>query len=514
MTPAARRLAAVQQPSLRGLGLIRVSKAKGREDLVSPDIQRSAITLQAERENIAIVGWREVLDESASQDRSRWWVTLDEAVSLVEAGEVDRVLVWKLSRAARHRRRWAVALDRIEVAGGQVLSATEDIDGTTSTGRLARGVLAELAAWESDVKGEQWKEAHAQRLAAGLPHAGRPRFGYLYEKGKGYRPDTAEARREVDLDPHGATAPVLVEVYERFTRGESARSICQWLNRAGIRTTRGSEWVAVVLYRVLDAGFGAGLLHVKSTGEHRRGAHEPIISPELWEAFQQTRESGRRHAPWNRSPAHDLTGIIKCGHCKRPMHAGAVKEPNGSRRPIYRCSANASGRLCTGASITASVAEKAVRVWVEQLNDELDGDLDAAARTAAARVEVATAVRLDQAHWQRLVERYDRQLAQLNVDRAEGLMPDTAAFVSARDEITGRRDEAREQLHDTVEELQHVASDHRPVIRGLANDWDAMDVQGRRGLLKQLLSAVHVHRRDSDQHRLQYLPTWERTPTV
>ena len=158
----------------RGLGLVRVSKARGREDLISPELQRSAIETYAKRKGIEVTEWVEALDESGSQERSPWWRTLEGVVGKVEAGDIDVVVVWKFSRAARHRKRWAVAVDRIEVAGATIESATEDVDPTTSTGRLTRGLLAELAAWEAEVKAEGWREVKDRRRALGLAD-GKPR---------------------------------------------------------------------------------------------------------------------------------------------------------------------------------------------------------------------------------------------------------------------------------------------------------------------------------------------------
>lgn len=104
-----RRLAAVPDAPRRAIALIRVSKARGRDDLISPQLQRTAIADYASRSGIDVVEWVEALDESASRSRSPWW-------------------------------------RRLEVAGGTLESATEGLDTTTSTGRLARGMLAELTA--------------------------------------------------------------------------------------------------------------------------------------------------------------------------------------------------------------------------------------------------------------------------------------------------------------------------------------------------------------------------------
>ncbi len=105
--------------------------------------------------SIDVVEWVEALDESAGRARSPWWRRLEAAVTAVEAGVRDVVLVRKVFRAARHRRNWGVAGDRIKLAGGTLKLATEELDTTTSTGRLGRGMLARLSVWESEAKGQQ-----------------------------------------------------------------------------------------------------------------------------------------------------------------------------------------------------------------------------------------------------------------------------------------------------------------------------------------------------------------------
>ncbi|MEB0303633.1 hypothetical protein, partial [Mucilaginibacter sp. 5C4] len=82
------------------------------------------------------------------------------------------------------------------------------IDTTNSSGRFARGILAELAAFESERAGEQWQETHRRRWRNGLPHSGRPRFGYTYDKSTFY-----------SIDPE--TGPIVAEMYARYIAGET-----------------------------------------------------------------------------------------------------------------------------------------------------------------------------------------------------------------------------------------------------------------------------------------------------
>jgi site-specific DNA recombinase len=78
----------------------------------------------------------------------RFWQNrqFDAAISMLEAGDSDAIVVWRWSRVARNRLDWAVAVDRVGSVGGRLESATEPFDVTTATGRFARGMLAEFAA--------------------------------------------------------------------------------------------------------------------------------------------------------------------------------------------------------------------------------------------------------------------------------------------------------------------------------------------------------------------------------
>src|SRR4051794_20537920 len=100
-------LRAVPEHPPKAVGLIRVSKE--RDGMISPDLQRAAIEAYATARGYEVASWLEGLDESGSRARSAWWQKLDEGVRRIEDAEAEVLLVWKFSRAARHRLRWAVA---------------------------------------------------------------------------------------------------------------------------------------------------------------------------------------------------------------------------------------------------------------------------------------------------------------------------------------------------------------------------------------------------------------------
>lgn len=252
---------------VRAVAYVRVSKE--REDMISPDLQDHAVA-----EYCARMGYR-IVERLVDLDLSgRFWARrqVEHAVELIETGQADVLVVWRWSRVSRSRLDWALAVDRIEAVGGRLESATEAFDTGTSTGRFARGVLAELAAFEAERIADVFREAQARRIRLGLPPLGGPRFGYRIVDGQ-YEIDRKEG-------------PALAEMYRRVAAGHTRTSVIHWLNRRHLpvpgHRAKG-PWNHEVLARILNAGFGAGYIQVH--GRLLPGSHEPVISQAEWQAF-------------------------------------------------------------------------------------------------------------------------------------------------------------------------------------------------------------------------------------
>jgi DNA invertase Pin-like site-specific DNA recombinase len=174
---------------IRAVAYIRVSQA--RDGMISPELQLRAIEQYCERRGYQITETLQDLDLSGRIWRHR---QMEKAITRIEQDEADTIVVWRWSRISRNRLDWAVAVDRVEAAGGELESATEGFDTSTSTGRLARGVLAELAAFRI--------RAHGRRVARDPGTAHRPR-STQYRPGDVRLPQAR--RRAVRARPaHGA----------------------------------------------------------------------------------------------------------------------------------------------------------------------------------------------------------------------------------------------------------------------------------------------------------------------
>jgi len=459
--------------------------------MVSPELQDIAIGDYCDRSGYQLTHRMEGLDESGSRTKSRWWAKLDLAVEMVEAGQVDVIVVWKFSRTARHRLKWAVALDRVEMAGGRLESATEQVDVSTSTGRFTRGMLAELNAFEAERIGEQWKEAHARRVAVGLPSRGGVRFGYQLINGA-YQPDET-------------TGPVLAAMYVDYIRGVSAGTVARRLNDAGHLVARtGTPWTSSHVLAVLDSGFGAGRIScgVRRAITWSAGAHLPVIDEATWDAYRSQRED-RRGKPSVSTPAYVLSGLMRCGDCGSGMHATALGVRTGYG---FICTAWAKTKRGRCVTVTRAKAEHAVRDWLTRFVEEVEVRAGAeATRTAAQLI-----ARSDADDLRRQANRIDERLAKLTLGWTDGIVLD-AAYTTARDQLTRQRAELETRARVADRDAQTLAGPALPIVHDLLEQWDIRPVVARRDMLRHLVRQVVVHRpeRRGDPVTLSIHGTWE-----
>lgn len=440
--------------------------------MISPEVQRVSISDYAAARGYEVAGWLEGLDESGSRARSAWWPRLDQAVAAVETGEYEVLLVWKFSRVARHRLRWAVAIDRVEEAGGRLESATEQFDTTTSSGRLARGMLAELQAFEAERIGEVWKEVHSRRVASGRPASGKPKFGYRY---------AAASKLHV---PDEETGPVLAGLYRRYVAGESVYQLVRWLNAHGWRTSQGGLWSDRSLRRVMDSGFASGRFLV--AGQLHQGVHVPLIDDALWQAYLDARAVRRARPARTERSQYLLSGMIRCARCGGSMVAGQYGHAHA---PKYRCKlAKEQGPVaCTGGYVMAVYVEREVFVWLQARA----GRVDAARHDAAASKAHRVTMRREAQRVARELGRADEALRRLAVQHAKNPLPDQV-YRGARDELVGQRAGLVAALEE-AERAERVADvDVRAVALSLVEGWEEWPVSVRREALAQLVDHVRV----------------------
>lgn len=462
----ARTLHAVPASAPRAICYLRQSTS--REESISLELQETAC-----RDYCARMGYTVVRTESDPGISGRTWKrpAVQRTIAAIEAGEADVVVLWKWSRLSRSRRDWAVAVDTIETVGGRLESATEPVDATTSSGRLARGMLAEFAAFESERIGDTWKEAHGRRVRNGLPANGKPRWGYKYQSGQ--------------FSPDPTTGPVLAALYHRYLAGESVYGLTKWLNDAGYRTSPGYSrggtqmWTQTTLRRVLDKGFGAGMITVG--GELRKGAHEPVITAEEWTRYLAARNARRTVRGTERSQ-YLLSGLVRCS-CGSPMGGGQFGH---ARSPKFRCIASFTERRHAGGYIMMQVVEAEVLTWLR----DLATDIDVSSSTAQLAIAHARIRKQDATASAREIVAIDKELLKLTDGWMRNVIPESA-YLTLRAEAEQRRAQHAGRL-ELAEADALSGPNPQQQATDLLRDWDELNVALRRGALRSLIARIEV----------------------
>ena len=430
------------------IGYVRVSTA--REEMISPDLQRSTIKAWCKANGRRIVGWLEDLDLSGREFAKR---KIDAGVKAIREGEAAEIGVWRYDRWGRNAMQSLANCHRVEQAGGQVRSATEPFDAETAIGKYSRTNAFALAEMQSDLIGEGWKSAHAHRLERRLPATGRARFGYVRV------PRSAGGDGLFRPDP--LTGPLLADGYHRYVAGDSLLSVARRWNERGATTTFDGPWWHYSVRKVLDSGFGAGLLNTNRG--YLPGAHEPVIDMATWEAYRARRAELVARPPRLRNPTYELSGLLRCGYCG----GRATHIPDNAGTPGARvfCSTHRTrgrtGVSCQPLWVPRADVEEAVRGWLRRQLAGSEGGLDA--ELARARKREASTVEL--AALERQVAEIDRQLVKLTDGWTRGIVPE-AAYVATVMDLNARSAALRAGAQAMADALERAAEPPRESLEG------------------------------------------------
>ncbi|MEU7046072.1 recombinase family protein [Streptomyces varsoviensis] len=518
------------------IGYIRVST--WREEKISPELQKTAIEGWARRTGRRIVEWIEDLDMTGRNFKRK----IMRGIEAVERRSAVGICCWKYNRFGRNDLGIAVNLARLEKIGGQLQSATEDIDASTAVGKFNRAILFDLAVFESDRAGEQWKEAHAHRRSKKLPATGRPRFGYIWHPRRIPDPNRLGEWTLQDewYEVHEKHAPYMEEAYDRKVNRVGFNQLVHWYNALGLTNSRGGLWYVSGLARYMDSGFPAGLLRIHEPsckcafGESGRcvdnryvfapGAHDPIISWDLWEAYRKHREDTKKTPPRARKATYTLTGLTRHELCRHHLSAASDsgrqdgKNVRGhylvcgqyKHRGKKACPQNINARrLDVEAEVFAWLAKEAApAIDAAPATEQAAAVIDERAAAARERVRLQVELREMDKAIDRLVTNFALDPRKFPAD----------SFERVRDQLTEKKDAITAELNKVVQvEAAPTAEDFQSLVVGLVEEWDTLLAEEKNALLKQVVRRVVVGYADDGKKRNRGLvvelhPAWEPDP--
>lgn len=416
-------------------GYTRVSRVGDRGDrLLSPELQSEAITAWARARKAEITLLRPELNESGGRkDRP----ILEEALKGIEEGRFRGVIVAKLDRLSRSLLHSLEIFERVEKAGGAIVAVAEQIDSSTSAGRMQRNMLFAVGNYELDRYKENFLTVKESAVRRGIWPTPRPPHGYRVGPDRRLVPDER--------------APLVVQAFEARAAGASWSAIAQILgsgmSKAG-RTIRNRAYL--------------GELNLGPWKNPK--AHEPLVTRSVWEAAQVSHPRPAR-GKW---PPALLVGLVRCAAC------GCLMSPSSSERwRGYRCRPLKVGRRCPApAMISARLLDSFVEAVVLSHVEGMAYSLDAPTEIAEAE-QALEAVETELAAYQKA-----QSVSGLGEEHfLEGMRSRVDAI-----------EEARRQLVDT----RSVVS--LPDSGLVAELWPSLSVEERRHALRGSLLRVEVSR--------------------
>lgn len=301
---------------------------KSTEDTRSAGPSRSTQEQEAECRAWAKAAGLEVVEIlsddgiSASRHAKRKRQGWPQVLAMIEARQVGTLVTWETSRATRSLGDYATLRDLLRSTGTKWIAGGETVDlGLTG------GIRAVVDEDEAERARERVLRAVRANATAGRPH-GRRLYGYV----RRYHPTTGAPEGQ---EPHPTEAPVVREVFARFSGGESLRAIATDLNERGDRTAAGAAWSNAQLHRMVSNPAYAG----------QRVHQGEVVGVAIWAALVDeatwTITQARLADPGRRSTregakAHLLSGTARCGLCGAVMRYG-----HDRGRRVYSCSASA-----------------------------------------------------------------------------------------------------------------------------------------------------------------------------
>lgn len=286
------------------------------------------------RRFVEIRGWElarvfAIKGESAYRDDLKDRPEFAAAIAEGLAGAFDHLVVYDLSRFARNQAVLHDTLRSLRRAGVHVWGAVNGIDYTEQPEWAGlEGIFAERASSEHS---RRVAHAYARRHERGLPTGDLP-FGY--------RSRGTDVPAEIVPDE----AAAIRWAFEEHADGMGYHEIAAEFNRRGLRprSKRGYEgFVPSSVQRLVENRFYAGFVTHK--GHEGRGAHEPIVSEDL---FARSMASIRRFRKGTRTDML-LTGIARCMACGGPLWSSGHDRQREGR--YYREPSHLQMRECPNA---------------------------------------------------------------------------------------------------------------------------------------------------------------------
>lgn len=490
--------------------------------------QNTSLTSYAKRENMKIVKKYEDAGKSGKSIEGRPEF-MNMMTDIRNGLETDYVLVYKLSRFGRNAADILSSMEILKSFGVNLICVEEGIDSSQTSGKLLISVISAVAEIERENIIEQTMNGRKEKARQGLWNGGFAPYGYyIKDKHLYINEDEAEAVRFI---------------FDKFANTSIGMSkIAKTMNLLGIKkyprhNGRLELWSANTVRHILDNPVYCGKIafgrrttqKIKgSRNEYKmvrsddyilaEGAHEAIISDEIWEkACEKRKRTGHKTVSvTGMDRIHILSGYLKCPKCGGPMytnkHAWTNKDGTYKEVFYYVCARIKieSGRKCDYlAHLKKSVIEPLV---IDEIGSHLNSSRmaneifrtlsDSDDKTNCDKEITAYNAKLKEVTVNK--QRLQNELDNLSLnekyrdEKIKDMNERLSTFYAVIDDLRNRINDAQMQMNAASSDEISV-NDIKTVLRKFNSFFEVINDEEKRKMIDMMISEIYLNTHDESE---------------
>lgn len=286
-----------------------------------------------------------------------------EIINLIKNNQIESVMVYRFDRIARNLSDLINLINLVKKHDVNLVSLMEKVDTKTAIGNAMFMVIGVFSQFEREMVSERVSDVMWDMAKNGKYCGGQIPYGYNL--------------KNKNLIVNKQEAGVIKDIYNKIESGNSIRGITIWLNDAGHKPKRISDWststVRRILVNPLYMGYytygkklsGDSIYQPKNKWLFSKGNFAPIIKKPQ---FNRVQKIIAQHKPFKRSVKNSylLSGLARC-ECGGSMTGHTMRRRDRKTYSYYVCHNHTSKgpKICMGNTISREILETYVSAKIK-----------------------------------------------------------------------------------------------------------------------------------------------------
>jgi len=315
------------KPAIKYCLYARKSSEQDERQAMSIDSQIKEMEALAARDGLIVIETRQ---ESHSSKVSGSRPVFNQLIEDIRVGKFNGIITWAPDRLSRNAGDLGMLVDLMDQNKLLEIRTHGQRFTNSPNEKFLLMILCSQAKLENDNRGINIKRGIRNRCDMGWRPCPSP---------IGYQNRMVDGVKDIIVDPD--RGPYVQELFKRSALGVSGRTLKAWLDKSDFTTRTGGRISLSQVYILLRSSFYYGEFeYPQGSGIWYNGAHEPLISKELFDKVQKQLIV----PPKSKWGANYFTfrGLVRCADCGTQILGEvkfkATKAGGKNRHVYYHCS--------------------------------------------------------------------------------------------------------------------------------------------------------------------------------